>query len=97
MSGRKSNPADREFIRALSTAVRASRMTEAQIAKRVGCSGALVSMWVNGRSVPSPTDVFRLEETLGVEPGDLSWRLGFLPLTYLERLARRVAQPPTAA
>ena len=54
-------------------------LTQAELAGAVGVSRATISEWMRGSSEPRPAVVFALEAALGVTPGHLSRRLGFLP------------------
>lgn len=59
-----------ELAEALRTLRRASGLTGARLAARVGMSQAKISKIETGRVLPSALDVERILDALGVQPGD---------------------------
>lgn len=72
------------FGRALTRALAEAKMTQKELSERLdGTVGqSTISEWKNGQSEPaSPTVTFAVEEALGVEPGELSAFLGYVPVS----------------
>lgn len=67
------------FETALSDALNTHRRTTAEVGRMAGVSPSMVSHWATGRNVPSPEQVFAIEDGMGLEPGELSKHLGYLP------------------
>lgn len=68
------------FGNALTRARENNKMTQREVAQALNVSRHLISAWERGTSEPSPQDACRVEEELGVEPGELTRHLGYLPL-----------------
>lgn len=71
------------FGRAISSAMRVRNVDDASVAVAVGASVGQLEAWTTGRAEPSPTSVFRLEQILGLLPGELSQHLGYVPVERL--------------
>ena len=70
------------FARTLRRALERSTTGREQVAAAAGIDEDLIDRWATLRSPRPPTnaEVFALETALDLEPGELSWHLGFLPL-----------------
>lgn len=64
---------------ALADAIERAGVRREDVGEKVGVSAAMVSLWITGRNGVRPQQVFALEETLGLEPGELSRLEGYLP------------------
>src|ERR1044072_8021161 len=70
------------FGRALAAARKARNHSQAELGRRIGgVVQATISSWETGVTEPTPAQVFAMEETLGIESGQLSKHLGYLPVT----------------
>jgi transcriptional regulator with XRE-family HTH domain len=76
------NSADRRarFGRLLADVLRARGMKQEHLAGALGTTQSSVSGWINGKYEPAAETVFRIEQSLALEPGHLSRPLGYLPL-----------------
>ena len=68
------------FGRLLADALRARGMKQEHLAGSLGTTQSSVSGWINGKYEPAADTVFRIERSLGLEPGHLSRPLGYLPV-----------------
>ncbi len=68
------------FGKLLAEALRTRGMKQEHLAGALGTTQSSVSGWINGKYEPSADTVFRMERSLGLEPGHLSRPLGYLPL-----------------
>ena len=55
-------------------------MKQENLAGSLGTTQSSVSGWINGKYEPAADTVFRIERSLGLEPGHLSRPLGYLPV-----------------
>ena len=83
-SGREVDARQR-FGRLLSDALKTRRLTQEDLAARLGTTQSSVSGWINGRYEPSAETVFAVERALELEPGHLSRPLGYLPVDAASR------------
>lgn len=67
------------FGRALGDSLSVRRVTQRELADRLGVKQPTVSAWISGDAEPAPEIVFRIEEALELGPGTLSRHLGYLP------------------
>lgn len=68
---KKPRPRLAAFPERLTQAWRASGMTQAELAKRLGFNQAVVSHWMAGRSEPGLARLVEIARVLGVTPGYL--------------------------
>lgn len=73
------------FGNALACARQTHKMTQREVARALNVSQGLISGWETGSYEPSPRDACRVEEVLGVDPGELTRHLGYLPLAAAGR------------
>lgn len=82
----------RQFGKALAGAMARSGMRQVDAAGALGIGQTTISSWIRGLTQPSePELTFALERALGLQPGELSKHLGYVPLpdeSWLELLAR---------
>ena len=66
----------------LRRALRDSGRTQEELAEALQVTQSAVSAWLLGKRVPAvATKVFAIEEVLGLDPGELSVTLGYVPPT----------------
>lgn len=70
------------FGDALHAELLARGMTQRSLGAAIGVSQSQVSTWVNAIYEPNPYVVDTIEVTLGLQPGELSRHLGYLPLSF---------------
>lgn len=70
----------RPFGEALAEALVLRGWTQRELAEALGITQSAISAWKYGHAAPAPSTVFRIEQTLGAEPGSLSMNLGFVPV-----------------
>ena len=68
------------FGRLLADALKVRGMKQEHLAGLMGTTQSSVSGWINGKYEPAADTVFRIERSLGLEPGHLSRPLGYLPV-----------------
>lgn len=68
-----------EFRAALSAAMKSRGLSQQALADEVDVTQGAVHLWLAGKSVPTPERVFAVERALGLAPGRLSARLGYVP------------------
>lgn len=71
---------------ALHAAMAAQGISQDALAKRLGVVQSYVSGWLY-KAEPRPERVFDIEEALGLEPGQLSHHLGYVPLCAVRSFA----------
>lgn len=64
--------AKQEFARALRGILKSKGMTQQELARQMGCSGATVSDWCSGRKYPRVEKLERMAELLGVALSELT-------------------------
>lgn len=73
------------FGRQLAAARAAARVTQEDLAARLGVKQSTVSGWENGVNSPEEIETtFQIERLLGVNPGELSRHLGYLPVEAVQ-------------
>jgi transcriptional regulator with XRE-family HTH domain len=55
------------FSAALATALKAAKMSQAEIARRVGCGRGAISAYLAGRDIPRPERLAAINAALGAE------------------------------
>jgi transcriptional regulator with XRE-family HTH domain len=75
-----SNEQRRVFARALARARKARGLSQSDVARAVGVTASAVSLWEADETSPRPEIVAKLEAVLGLEDGELTRLLGYLPL-----------------
>lgn len=80
-----------QFRRTLESALRRRRWTQARLARRLGVSQPTIGNWLRGRYVPTPDEVFAMEQALAIAPGELAIHLGYIPAACDSLLGRLVA------
>ena len=70
----------RVFARAFARARKTRGLSQSDIARAVGVTASAVSLWEAGDTTPRPEIVAKLEAVLGLDDGDLTRLLGYLPL-----------------
>ena len=70
----------RRFGAALELALAGSGKTQTAVARKIGVSTSTLSAWKLGQGEPDRPDItFELEREVGVNPGELSVHLGYVP------------------
>ena len=69
----------RKFGDALRSARDDAGLSQAAVGELVGVTGSAVGQWEAGKIEPSRDAVFALEQELGLDAGQLSRHLGYLP------------------
>jgi transcriptional regulator with XRE-family HTH domain len=69
------------FRRTLRRAREIRGLTQRALSRAIGLTNSAVWQWEEGKAVPRPEVVAKLETTLGLTPGVLSRLLGYLPIT----------------
>jgi transcriptional regulator with XRE-family HTH domain len=72
-------PQREAFRKALRRAREASGLSKRGLALRVGVTQSAVWQWEEGKTSPRPEMAAALERALGLQPGALAQRLGYLP------------------
>lgn len=72
------------FGLALAHARKAAGLTQGALGQAVGYEQGSVTGWERGRTEPDPFVAAKLEEAVGVRPGTLTRKLGYLPLSATE-------------
>ena len=84
------NSPRRAFGRAIVHQREVKGWSQYDLATRFGVSQATVGAWERAENMPSPDDIFALEKTFGLKPGELSRHLGFVPASL-----KAATQEPT--
>lgn len=71
---------------ALQAAMNALGLSQEGLGERMGVPQTYVSRWLR-QAEPSPERVFEIERALGLEPGQLSHYLGYVPLCMVRSFA----------
>lgn len=74
------------WSRALRAAMTAQGLSQDALGKRLGVAQSYVSDWLY-KAEPRPERVFEIEQALGLEPGQLSHHLGYVPLCAVRSFA----------
>lgn len=74
-ASRDQMPSMNRFGEVLSNALRARRISQKELARRLSRPSSAVSQWATGVHTPKPATVARIEEILELEPGTLSEHL----------------------
>ncbi len=75
------------FGAALDAAMRSVPLGPAAVGAHVGVSDDAVRRWIRGETEPPPWRVFATERLLGLAPGELSYHLGFVPVSVVSVFA----------
>jgi transcriptional regulator with XRE-family HTH domain len=57
-------------------------LTQRALSRTIGLTNSAVWQWEQGKAIPRPEIVAKLEAALDLDPGVLSQLLGYLPITH---------------